>query len=260
MPTRRWSVRVGAAAVPEAADPDEDAALGHLGGDGVVGLERVRGLVAQVAARDEAGRPVLLGEVGDRPHGVADDRDVRPGQRDELVVGVDRLRLLVRADGDGGEGGDEEPRIEHALDDGEHVGMDRDLLEGLSVDEEVVDPRSCAAPRRGCRPGRCRGRAPARRGPRRSRRRTRVRWRSGGWCSRPRRSAEMVIARSGRGLVASRGALASSVCWLVSRPQLYGVRGAESAARTDVPTEVANWPGGRVCANGAVGAVGSALA
>jgi hypothetical protein len=44
-----------------------------------------------VAARDEAGGPVLLGEVGDGPHGVADDRDVRSGERDQLVVGVDRL-------------------------------------------------------------------------------------------------------------------------------------------------------------------------
>ena len=61
-------------------------------------------------------------------------------ERDQLVVGVDRLRLLVGADGDGGEGRDEEARIEHALDDGEHVWVDRDLLKGLAVDEEVVDP------------------------------------------------------------------------------------------------------------------------
>ena len=139
MPTRRCVGAIRAAAVPEAADPDEDAALGHFGGDGVVELERVRGLVAQVAARDEARRPVLLGEVGDRPHRVADDRDVRAGERDQLVVGVDRLRLLVGPDRDGGQGRDEEPRIEHAFHDGEDVGMHRDLLEGLAVDEEVVD-------------------------------------------------------------------------------------------------------------------------
>ena len=35
------------------------------------------------------------------------------GQRDELVVGVDRLRLLVGADGNGGERRDEQSRIEH---------------------------------------------------------------------------------------------------------------------------------------------------
>ena len=40
---------VCAAAVPETPDPDEDAALGHLGRDRLVELERVGGLVAQVA-------------------------------------------------------------------------------------------------------------------------------------------------------------------------------------------------------------------
>ncbi len=60
------------------------------------------------------------------------------GERDELVVGVNRLRLLVGADGDGGERRDQEPRIEYGLDHGQHVRMDRDLLEGGAVDEQVV--------------------------------------------------------------------------------------------------------------------------
>ena len=91
-------------------------------------------------SRDEPGGPVLLGEVGDGPHGVADDRHVRPGERDELIVGVDRLRLLVGADGDGGERRDQEAGIEHRLDHGEHVRVHRDLLEGGAVDEQVVHP------------------------------------------------------------------------------------------------------------------------
>ncbi len=131
---------IGAAAVPEAPDPDQDAALGHLGGDGLVELERIGRLVAQMAPRDESGGAVLLGEVGDGPHGVADDRHVGTGERDELVVGVDRLGLLVGPDGDGGERRDQEPGIEHPLDDGQHVRMHRDLLEGGAVDEQVVHP------------------------------------------------------------------------------------------------------------------------
>ena len=70
---------------------------------------------------------------------------MRPGERDELVVGVDGLGLFVGSDGDGGERGDEEPRIEDAFDDGQDVGMYRDLLEGLPVDQQVVDPRGVQA-------------------------------------------------------------------------------------------------------------------
>ena len=66
-------------------------------------------------------------------------------ERDELVVGVDRLGLLVGPDGDGGERRDQEARIEHRLDDGQHVGVHRDLLEGGAVDEQVVDPHGAHA-------------------------------------------------------------------------------------------------------------------
>ena len=94
-----------------------------------------------MAAGDDAGGAVLFCEVGDRPHGVADDRDVGTWERDELVVGMDRLCLFVGPDGDGRERGDQEPRIEDAFDDGEHVGVHGDLLEGRPVHEQVVDPR-----------------------------------------------------------------------------------------------------------------------
>ena len=65
---------------------------------------------------------------------------MRSGEGDELIVGVDGLSLLVGSDGDGGEGRNEEARIEHGLDHGQHVGMHRDLLEGRPMFEEVVHP------------------------------------------------------------------------------------------------------------------------
>ena len=84
---------VGAAAVPEAAVPHEHAARRHLGGDRVVRRRRSSGeWSAQVRAGDDPGGAVRLGEVGERPHRVADRRRVRLRERDELVVGVDRLR------------------------------------------------------------------------------------------------------------------------------------------------------------------------
>ena len=140
MPTALLVGAIGASAVPEAPHPDEDAALGHLCRDGLVDLEGVGGLIAQVAARNEARGPVLLGEVGDRPHGVADDRNVRSGQWDQLVVGVHRLGLLTGPDCDGRERRDQQPGVEDAFDDGEHVGVHRDLLERGPVDEQVVHP------------------------------------------------------------------------------------------------------------------------
>ena len=109
-------------------------------GNGGVVLERVGGFVVQMAPGHQASGAVLLGEVGDGPHGVADDGDVRSGQRDQLVVGVEWLRVFVGADGDGGERRNEESRIEHPLDYREDVGVDRDLVEERPVRQQVVDP------------------------------------------------------------------------------------------------------------------------
>ena len=55
----------------------------------------VGGVVVAVRTGNEAGRAVGLGEVRERPHRVADGRDVRLRDREELVVGVDRLRDLA---------------------------------------------------------------------------------------------------------------------------------------------------------------------
>ena len=86
--------------MPQAAVPDEHAALGHLGGDGLVVGHEVGRRGGEVRARHEAGGAVGLGEVGEGPHGVADRGHVRLGQGHELVVGVDGLGPLAGIDGD----------------------------------------------------------------------------------------------------------------------------------------------------------------
>ena len=47
------------------------------------------------------------------------------------------------------------PGIEHPLHHGEHVGVHGDLLEGRRRGRAGCRRAWCAAPRRGCRPGRC---------------------------------------------------------------------------------------------------------
>ena len=161
MPTRRSSVRFGATSVPETSHPDEDAALRHFSGDGVVALEWVRRQVSKVATGNQTGRAVLFREVGDCPHGVADDRHVRPGEWYHLIVSVYRLCPLAGFDDDRGERGDQQPGIENAFNDREDIRVDRDLRERRAVDEEVVDAVWCADLRRDCPQGRCRGLARA---------------------------------------------------------------------------------------------------
>ena len=100
MPMRVVVGGVRAAAVPEAAVPDEHRTLRHLGRDRVVRLAVVGGVVGEMRAGDDARRAVRLGEVGERPHRVAHRRRVRLRDRDELVVGVDRLRGLAGPDVD----------------------------------------------------------------------------------------------------------------------------------------------------------------
>ena len=96
-------------------------------------------------AGNDARRAVLVGEVGQRPHRVADDRHVRLGNRDELIVGMDRLRLLVGADGDRRQRRHQAAGIEHALDDRQDVLVHRDALVELAVDQQVVDAHRAPA-------------------------------------------------------------------------------------------------------------------
>ena len=74
---------------------------------------------------------------------VADDGRVRLGDRDELVVGVDRLDRLARVDGDRRQRRDQAAGVEHALDDREHGRVHRHLL------------RTPGRGPAGCRCGRC---------------------------------------------------------------------------------------------------------
>jgi hypothetical protein len=64
---------------------------------------------------------------------------MRLRQGDELVVGVDRLGPLAGEDVDGRERRHQAAGTEHAVDDREHVRVDRDALEALAVDQQVVD-------------------------------------------------------------------------------------------------------------------------
>src|SRR5262245_2659424 len=131
--------RVRAAAVPQAAVPDEHASPRHPGRDAIIVTAEGRRVVAQVRTGDDARRPVGLGEVGERPHGVAHGRDVRLRQREQLIVGMDRLRPLTRVDADRRQRRHQAPRIEHAIDDRQDLLVDGDLLIELSVYEQVVD-------------------------------------------------------------------------------------------------------------------------
>ena len=145
MPVRRRVGGVGAAAVPQAAVPDEHAALGHLGGDGVVGLAVVGRPVGQVAAGDHPGGAVGLGEVGEGPHRVAHDGRVGLGQRDQLVIGVDGLGRLTGIDGDRRQRRHQAAGVEHPLDDGEHGRVHGDRRVPRPAGQQVVDAHGVGA-------------------------------------------------------------------------------------------------------------------
>ena len=130
---------VRTAPVPEAAVPDEHAALGHLCRDAVIGTEDVGGVVPQVRAGDEPGGAVGLGEVGQRPHGVEYGGRVGLREGDDLVVGVDRLSALAGTDVDRRERRHQAPGVQDPVDDGQHVGVNGYPLVQGTVHEEVVD-------------------------------------------------------------------------------------------------------------------------
>ena len=105
-------------------------------------------------AGDDARRAVRLGEVGERPHRVADGRDVRLRQRDELVVGVDRLRRLAGQDRDRRQRRHEAARIEHALDDRQHARRAPGSPRRACRTRAGCRCGSCARPRSSCPPAR----------------------------------------------------------------------------------------------------------
>ena len=86
---------VGAAAMPEAAMAEDDAAGWHFSRDRVE-LHVVRRHVAcLVAAGHHAGRAVLFGEVADRPHAVQGEGLMGLLHGDQLVIRMQRLCALA---------------------------------------------------------------------------------------------------------------------------------------------------------------------
>ncbi|MCP1753605.1 hypothetical protein ABIF29_008831 [Bradyrhizobium elkanii] len=106
-----------------------------------------------VAARDDPRRAVIFAEIGQRPDRIDRDRNVRPRQRDQLGVFVDRLRLLARAEHQRAERREQAFPVQHAFDHRQHVVMQRHLPEQIVIGQEVVDAQRLEALER--RPGRC---------------------------------------------------------------------------------------------------------
>ena len=105
----------------------------------------VGAVVGEVRAGDEAGRAVRLGEVGERPHRVAHGRRVRLRQRDQLVVGVDRLRVSPGRMSIDDSDEMRQPGSSTPLDDRQHVLVHRHALPDVVVREQVVDAQRLVA-------------------------------------------------------------------------------------------------------------------
>ena len=142
-------------------------------------------VVEQMRAGDEARRAVGLGEVGERPHRVAHRRRVRLRDRDQLVVGVNRLRGLARLDRDRRQRRDQATRVEDAVDDREHVPVYRNQLEEAAEREQVVEAQGVVALERIPRRFHLEELLEPRRGRGATRRQARARSRSRRSCSRP---------------------------------------------------------------------------
>src|SRR5687767_6489211 len=84
------------ATMPEAAVVDDHTPGRHLDGEVLDLLARYGRTVPFVRPRHDASAAVVLREIGERPDADAFQRDVRPGQSDRAVVGVEGLRALAR--------------------------------------------------------------------------------------------------------------------------------------------------------------------
>ena len=135
--------RVRASTVEDLAAVEDDRARGH---------HRVDDLVSRfgpavdpaMAARHDARRAVLDGEVVERPHRVHDDVGEVAGQRVDAGVVVEHLRLLAGADLDAG-GRRQLVVPEHAVEDAEQQRVDRRVVEGACLREERVHPARVVA-------------------------------------------------------------------------------------------------------------------
>ncbi|GCC44523.1 hypothetical protein chiPu_0028555, partial [Chiloscyllium punctatum] len=125
------------------------AAGRHGRGDRVVVLAIFRRRIEFVAARDDPRRAVVVAEIGQRPDRVDRDRDVRPRERNQLGVFMNRLRHLTGAEHQRAERRQQAFLVQHAFDHRQHVLMQRHLPEQIVIGQEVVDAQRLEALERG---------------------------------------------------------------------------------------------------------------
>ena len=97
MPVLDFCVAVGAAAVLERSQPDQDGAALHDALDFFLG-QRLPVERPFVAAGNDVGRAVLCCEIIDRPHGVDHGFAARMLETEHQVVAVDDLLRFARPD------------------------------------------------------------------------------------------------------------------------------------------------------------------
>ena len=97
--------------------------VSHGRGDRVILLAVFRRRIEFVAAGNDARGAIVVAKIRQRPDRIHRDRDVRPRQRDQLRVLVNRLRFLAGTEHQRAERRQETFLIQHALDDRQHVLM-----------------------------------------------------------------------------------------------------------------------------------------
>ncbi len=129
---------VGAAAVHDVPGVEGHAPGRHLGVHHRLVLGRVAPRLPPVAALDEPGGAVGLGEVVEGPHRVDHHLTVRLGQRVDAVVPVQDLRRLARPDLDA-RGCRQLVVAEQGVEHAQQHRVDGQVVEGPGLAEQVVD-------------------------------------------------------------------------------------------------------------------------
>ena len=211
------------------APPHEHRAGVHLGRRPVLTGGRELVVAPAVAARDDPGGAVGLGERVDGPHAGDHDLRVGAGQGIDGVVGVQALRRLAGADGDG-EGHAQLVVADQGVDGASHQGVEDEHVGGPGLGQQaerapgrealevVAAQRASRRPRAGGRCGRCRGwarrgrrrRPRPRRRPRRRRARRPSSFPAGDTAVRPRSEPRTQSGRGGSDQTTRKVASASS--------------------------------------------------
>ena len=92
----------------------------------------------EMAARNDAGGPVVLGEVHQHPQGIGDAGTKRPAGH-EVLVGMQGLRRMARPHAPGLEQRQQVVLAEQVLDQRAHRRLQHQVLEHLALVEQVVD-------------------------------------------------------------------------------------------------------------------------